>query len=559
MRASAIENTREKFFRLLFHDDRNSYYVISSDASGEWADAALRVDALSSYQFDMVHNYYITHNGFTGKRRLSVRTRQLNALFFDVDFHGVESSECVRLINITLERLNMAVQTAALPKPTMIVDSGRGVHLYYVLDRSVPYRFRKTGEVNEPGISFFNHVQTQLADLLDELLADVPEAKVDRAVFDYTRVSRIPNTFNAKAGRHSRLVFAEEVYHSLSDLNAYRAVSPARKQASQKKLSGRAVIMKYDRLLLSRLNKISELQEYRKYRCDGNREVMSFVFYNTAAQIYRKEDAWDSLVAFNSRFSSPLALSELEGIRKAVSSVRNVKGEVGYYVLSANKIIELLALTDAEIEATHFFASRRMVARMEAKRKTKDKKDARDKRIVELYGKGSMTQQQVADAVGCSARTVYAVLKAANLPGRRSSGVHGNQTVVHAAPYALKEAARAALDRASRDFSSAEVDVYSFSTGFRKFMADVSLSSVWRDAERFFGTRFKGSVGFDFDLGNKIQSQKLVFWPCGSLVSSFRFDFEDFSLPASPTLLLRKRFLEKVPLLYLLPLNMLSG
>ena len=475
MSAPAFESDRDKFFRLLMHDDRRSFYVISSDASGAWADTALTADALSSYQFDTAHNYYVTHNGFTGRRRLSVRTRQLNALFFDLDCHEAPPSECERLIRAITGRLSAAVQTAVLPKPTMIVDSGRGVHVYYVLDRSVPYRFKNTGEINEPGISFFHHVQSQLANLLDELLADVDGVKVDRAVFDTTRVSRIPNTYNTKARRHARLVFAEETFHSLSDLNSFKAVAPAKKSALPHKAPNkRAVILKYDRLLLSRLNKIAELQEYRKFDCRGTRERMCFVYYNTAVQIYRGDDAWDSLMAFNARFNAPLAVSELEGIRASVSKVRNIKGEVGYYVLSASKVIELLALTDEEIEATHFFASKRMVERMEAKRKTKERRAARDERIVGLYKKGGMTQQQVANEVGCSPRTVYVALKSAGLTGKREKAMQAGGLPA----MSLKAAARKALDRSRQVVSAAAGEARSFSADFREILANVSLSSA---------------------------------------------------------------------------------
>ncbi len=525
LRASSVENSREKFFRLLFHDDRNSFYVISTDASGAWADTALRADALSSYHFDMVHNYYITHNGFTGKRRLSTRTRQLNALFFDLDCHDASPTECDRLINAILERLHHAVQTVRLPKPTMIVDSGRGVHLYYVLDRSIPYRFKGTGEVNEPGISFFNHVQGQLADLLVELFEDIEKVKVDRSVFDASRVSRIPNTYNLKAKRQSRLVAADEVYHSLSDLNGFKPIAPSRSADAtpRKKLGKRAVIMKYDRLLISRLNKVAELQEHRKFDCEGNRELMCFVYYNTAVQVYNKEDAWGSLLSFNARFNKPISLSELEGIRNSVSSVRNVKGEAGYYVLSASKVVDLLALTEEEIEATHFFASKRMVERMEAKRKTKEKRVARDERIVSLYKKGTMTHQQVALEVGCSARTVYAVLKKAGIANSRSIAEKRRLGTV----VTLKDAARAALDRVSREVSVATSGLSSFSSGFRNFMANVSLSSARGGLLSFSGahngsclTGFGAlSPIFAFEYGPRVL-RSLLYYPFVPVVES---------------------------------------
>lgn len=525
--APTFESDREKFFRILLHDDRNSFYVLSTDDGGTWTDIALKSDAIAHYPFNLVSNYYITHNGFTGKRRLSVRTRQLNALFFDLDCHDVPLSACERLIEEILSRLNHAVQTAVLPKPTMIVNSGRGVHLYYVLDRSIPYRFRSTGEVNEKGVSFFGHVQGQLADVLDEILGDVDGVSVDRAVFDHTRVSRIPDTYNTKAGRHARLVSAVEAYYNLSELSSYKPLAPAQIASGlpQKKQNNRPVIIKFDRLMMSRLNKVAELQAYRQYDCEGNRELMCFVYYNTAVQIYGKENAWRNLQSFNAKFNKPLPNSELLGIQRSVSNVLNVKGERGYYILSASKVIECLALTKEEIEDTHFFASKRVTDRLEAKRRTKEKRDARDERIVSLFKSGNMSKKEVAAEVGCSERTVHSVLKAAGLTKvyetshkkkaaalRNISGVHVHRTgeLLQALNY--------------RHFSSGEGRSFLFPLQTAKIWPTCFLSSVNGGLDQDLGQRISDSFGrfFSRSYGSAfdsvfsptlLPSESLLSWP----------------------------------------------
>ena len=58
---------------------------------------------------------------------------------------------------------------------------------------------------------------------------------------------------------------------------------------------------------------------------------------------------------------------------------------------------------------------------MEAKRKTKERRNRRDERILELYQKGCMTQQELAQAVGCSPRTVSSVLRKAGLTRAHSA------------------------------------------------------------------------------------------------------------------------------------------
>lgn len=183
--------------------------------------------------------------------------------------------------------------------------------------------------------------------------------------------------------------------------------------------------MLFHPLMMSRLNKVAELQEYRNFDCEGTRELMGFVFYNTAVQIYSREDARERLDAFNARFAKPLPASELGGIVSSVDNVVNVKGERGHYVLRAHKLADLLALTDKEMEDLQFFASKRMAERMEAKRRTSEKRQARDELIVGLYKVGNKTQKQVAEAVGCCLRTVKTVLKKAGLTRRCGAPAKG--------------------------------------------------------------------------------------------------------------------------------------
>ncbi|MGN0073532.1 MAG: hypothetical protein ACI36W_07075, partial [Coriobacteriales bacterium] len=410
------EEERDAFFRILLHDDRNSYYVLSSDESGAWTDTPLKRNQLPFQRFDSSSNYYITHNGFSDRRRKLESTRQVNALFYDLDCHGAGQFECRRLVAEAQRIIQGAVERGDLPQPTMVVDSGRGLHLYYVLERSIPYRLKAGDElkVNEKGLTFFQDVQKRLAAVLTELLAELEGIDVDQAVFDHTRVSRIPGTYNAKAGCRARLVGGPGPYCHLTELAAYRPAStPGRAPEPAPRPTG--TVIRLNRLMMARLKKVAELQGHRGFACEGTRELMSFVYYNTAVQIYERAEARARLEAFNARFKQPLPCSELDGIRSSVDSVVNVKGESGYYVLNAETLVRLLGLTQQEMDELQFFSSKRAVERTEAKRKTRQRREERNARICALYAEGTLTQQQVADNVGCSVRTVCSVLKDAGL------------------------------------------------------------------------------------------------------------------------------------------------
>lgn len=405
-----FKTDREKFFAILTHDDRNSRYVVSTDASGSWEDISLDAASLSSWRLDPRANCYVTRNGFAGSRRLDARVRQLNSIFLDVDFHDIAQAGRDALVAEVLQRVESAVAGGFFPRPTMVVNSGRGVHLYYVLHRSVPCRVGCG--VNEQGISYFSHVQRQLADVLDGILSGIAGAKVDRVVFDFARVSRIPDTYNAKAGRYARLISAGETYYNLPELDSYKPLSPEARAPEPKRGGGFRI--KFDRLLLSRLAKVAELQEHRGFKCEGNRELMSFVYYNTAVQVYGEDGAWERLLQFNARFTEPLPESELQGIRSAVSSVVNVKGERGYYVLSAATVARMLSITEDEAAELGFFESRRTLERTEAKRRTAERRHARDERIIAMRKEGR-AKRDIADELGISLGTVHNVLKAAGL------------------------------------------------------------------------------------------------------------------------------------------------
>ena len=404
----------EVFRTLITHDDRNSYYVVSSDASGSWEDTAVKSESLPAMGFNTKSAYYMTHNGFTSACRKSEQVRQLNALFFDLDCHDQDLQQTRAIVSQTLSTLQKAVGEGILPLPTMTIDSGRGVQLFYVLTRSIPYRVNANGQVNIKSVKLFESVQKRMAALLDSVISPIKGISVDRATFDVSRVSRIPGTFNAKAGRFASLVnYSFDALYSLTELSGFAGThlrETDRKHNLKRTFKRTASVLNYQPMLNSRLAKIIELQKLRNFDCKGNRELMSFVFYNTAVQVYPHEIALQKLKGFNSDFINPLNQSELDGIVKSVDSVTNLRGEQGYYLIGAHRLRELLGMSLEEEMAVNFFESKRSVLRKEAKRITKEKREKRNARIVTLFRQGSYTYASIAKQVMCSVRTVATVI-----------------------------------------------------------------------------------------------------------------------------------------------------
>ena len=426
---ASAENEWETFYNLITHDDRNSYYIVSSLNHGSWNEIAVKKQNLAALGFNKGTNYYITHNGFTSTSRKANAVRQLNAIFFDLDCHGHGNKTTRQTVQNTIVALDKATQNGSIPKPTMTVDTGRGLQLYYVLEKSIPFQQHneasssKTSKAKNSPINFFTDIQDKLFTAIKQAVANVKNIEVDQATSDHSRVSRVPGTYNTKAKRLAKLISVTNKLYTLKQLKQNITQSNNQQTNANKHKFKIKHSINQDSLPLlnSRLTKIKELQAYRKYKCEGNRELMCFVFYNTAVQLYKKETAKKQLEVFNSNFIKPLSKAELQGCTRSVDKVVNYNGHVGYYLISASKLVQLLNLTPIEIEELNFFESKRTVQRKLQKQKTKEKRKKRDTIIVDLYLKAKLTQKEIAQKIKCSIRTVANVLAKRKKQTKRKS------------------------------------------------------------------------------------------------------------------------------------------
>lgn len=397
-----------EFFDVLVHDDRDSYYIVArSDASG-WHQVAVKAPSLGLSAYDgSFGDCYVTHNGFNGKRRDANRCRQVNAMMFDIDCHG---GDHVAVLPVLLGLLDRCFSDGTLPLPNLFVETGRGVQIYYVLAKSTPYRIRGGG-LNEAGIAFFRDVEKGLSDAIEAQVGTVPGANLDTCVYDFSRVGRVPGTFNAKAGAFCSLRSSSKDYYSLQELKSY---CPPKRGAGIGVVSRRRKPVRHGTLLESRIRMLERLQSHRRNDCRGSREVMCFVFYNTATQLHGPDRAYGMTLEFNRAFSSPLPESDIAQIRRSVDAATVLfgpcKGDRGYYPLKASTIAEKLSMTPDEIAMAGLFATSRDIERAKSRQRTRSKREARDARICALYARG-YSQREVAEKAGCSPRTVFSVVK----------------------------------------------------------------------------------------------------------------------------------------------------
>lgn len=139
----------------------------------QWHSLNLEVarDKLSAWTNEP--DIYITPNEFQGWRLIKLG-HGLNALYADIDVHGEENPDLARLASVALSRC----ETAGIPTPNFVVYTGRGIHLYWLIDR-VPFS----------ALPRWQACQQQL----------VKHLRADPRAADSTRVLRVIGSVNSKS------------------------------------------------------------------------------------------------------------------------------------------------------------------------------------------------------------------------------------------------------------------------------------------------------------------------------------------------------------------------
>ena len=405
------DHGRKRFLCLLTHDDWKSNYIVATKTGDTFSQHAYRSDVLRDLDLCGAVDTFVTHNGFNGAKRDSNRTRQINSLFFDIDIHN-DDADLVAVKQQVKSALFNVIDNAVLPTPTMIVDSGRGFHLYYLFARSVPYRKRSPeggSVVCEKALWRIKQIEHRIDGVLDKICASIREAGNDRAVHDLARIARIPGTYNTSSHSYAELIYAnDEAMYNFEMLESALPSVDTSITAPNKVVH----VIDFERISIRRLKELEQLRDYRDHGqgepCTNNtRNNMVFVYMNAATQVYGIDKAFELAKAFNRGFAVPLPEMELKATRD------NLERKGTYRIKLDTIITKFLKITQLESDHLGLFKSKRTLDRELAKQKTREKRAKRDRDILELVSEG-MTYDQVAKRMGVSRRTVASVVKRNN-------------------------------------------------------------------------------------------------------------------------------------------------
>lgn len=188
-------------------------WICRGQINPEYRQTMLRFNGLMERSFTGQDNVYISMNTFCINERTVDRLKRLNTLYVDIDCYKLGLNKMV-----VLEALREDYFESAIPCPTFVIDSGRGLYLIWKLRNE-----------DRNALPRWTSIQEYLIQTLKEFGAD-PACK------DSSRILRVPFTRNTKSGTDVEILEFNDLTYSISEIQKeYDIVGSRRKRADGKK------------------------------------------------------------------------------------------------------------------------------------------------------------------------------------------------------------------------------------------------------------------------------------------------------------------------------------
>ena len=335
-------------------------------------------------------NTYVTVNSFSGVKRKNSNLFAINGIFIDIDGHNLKPDEIVQAKINTVSVINDAIKEGRLCNYTAMTDSGRGIGLLFLYDRSIAAHGN-----TERQIKFHKSLYNKIIKLIEKLLNEYNGVmlSVDKGVKDAARLCGLPGTYNYNARAYRRNIkINPDARYSLSQIADICGFEPTKKQKKKVNKDMRNV----EGLGQSRADKLRRLQASRK-DWQGYHHQLCFIYYNTVKLYMDESEAAAALEEFNWSFADyGIDRAEIRGI------IRSSKGNGAAYCFTNAYIMNSLNLNEREAAEFKFeTAESRELKKIE----TLKKKLARDKMVVHAI-LSCETYNEVVCLTGVALRTV---------------------------------------------------------------------------------------------------------------------------------------------------------
>lgn len=250
------------------------------------------------------NDVFVAPNTMYIPRRRVENIRQFRSLFQDIDCEnlGLEKAETVYLIwELYLE--------GKIPKPTMVTDSGRGVHLYWRI-QNAPYGALNTWQ-----------------ELQDYIYYNLKHLGADRQATDSARVLRLPGTINSKNQVNCKVLYIDDdLEYSMYELREqylnYRPKSYQLQMQDTKVVENKVVSNRFFNsysLHMQRANDLQTLCRLRKFDMKGYRNMAIHCYaYWKGIYVRDQYELEKEVIELNNAFKEPLKDTEVKAVLRCI-------------------------------------------------------------------------------------------------------------------------------------------------------------------------------------------------------------------------------------------------
>ena len=310
-------------------------------------------------------NVYISINTFYSTFRRLEYLKELKAQFIDLDVYKTGFTKEQIIMHLEADYFNKSI-----PRPNLIIDSGRGLYLIWLLN-SVPSK----------ALPLWKAIEEYLYSVLKPFGAD-------RQALDPTRILRVPGSINSKSKTTVKVIEQYDYIYDLREIqNEYLPELEERKAKKKGRPSKTVFIHRERSLYYARIQDIIKLCELREYDLKGHRELILFLYrYYLCYFLEDTQKALGDVLELNREFIYPL--SETEVIRATRSAEKVYLSKDKDYKYKNETLIELLLIT--ELEETYMTT---IISNKESKRRRSIRDEKRYKEKLKLEGKMSKKEE----------------------------------------------------------------------------------------------------------------------------------------------------------------------
>ena len=310
-------------------------------------------------------NVYISINTFYSTFRRLEYLKELKAQFIDLDIYKTGFTKEQIIMHLEADYFNKSI-----PRPNLIIDSGRGLYLIWLLN-SVPSK----------ALPLWKAIEEYLYSVLKPFGAD-------RQALDPTRILRVPGSINSKSKTTVKVIEQYDYIYDLREIqNEYLPELEERKAKKKGRPSKTVFIHRERSLYYARIQDIIKLCELREYDLKGHRELILFLYrYYLCYFLEDTQKALQDILELNREFVYPL--SETEVIRATRSAEKVYLSKDKDYKYKNETLIELLLIT--ELEETYMTT---IISKKEYKRRNNEYNKNKYKEKLKSEGKMSKKEE----------------------------------------------------------------------------------------------------------------------------------------------------------------------